>query len=114
MTTIAVKKTRAKSGGRRPGSKNKVTLEAREIARQYAGDAILTLVGLMTFASSDMARIAACNSILDRSFGRPGQSMQIIEAKPDMSGWSPRRIAAYHDLDLEQFVQIQQQLQEDF
>lgn len=114
MTAIAVKKPRKPGSGRKPGSKNKVTLEARALAQKHAGDAMLTLVGLMTFASTDMARIAACNSILDRAYGRPGQSVEIIETKPDMSGWSARRVAAYHDLDLEQFEQIQQQLQDDF
>lgn len=114
MTTIAVKKTRAKSGGRRPGSKNKTTLEARAVAIQHAGDAILTLVQLMSFSQSDNARIAAANSILDRAYGKPGQSMEIVEVKPDMRGWSARRIAAYNDLDLEQFEGMQKQLQDDF
>lgn len=114
MTAITAKKPRRPGSGRKPGSKNKVTLEAREIAQQHAGDAILTLASLMTFASTDMARIAAANSILDRAYGKPGQSMEIVEVKPDMRGWSARRIAAYNDLDLEQFEGMQKQLQDDF
>lgn len=113
-TVPAVKKPRKPGSGRKPGSKNKVTLEARAIAQQHAGDAILTLANLMTFASTDMARIAAANSILDRAYGKPGQSMEIIEVKPDMTGWSARRIAAYNDLDLEQFEAMQGRLQAEY
>jgi len=107
-------KPRPKTGGRKPGSKNKTTLEARALAQQYAGDAMLTLVGLMTHAQSDSARIAACNSILDRAYGKPSQAVQVIEMRPNFSGWSKDRLAAYHGLPVEEYRAIEDDIQASF
>ena len=40
-------------------------------ARPYAPAALAELVRIMTCSRSDHARVAACNALLDRAFGRP-------------------------------------------
>ena len=62
--------------GRPRGAKNKSTLELKGLAQQHTEDALKTLVEIMLSAeSSDKARVAAANSILDRGFGKPHQSI---------------------------------------
>lgn len=62
--------------GRPRGAKNKATLELKGLAQQHAEDALKTLVEIMLSAeSSDKARVAAANAILDRGFGKPHQSI---------------------------------------
>ena len=77
----------ARSGaGRHPGVSNKACAEVREIARQWGPEAIrkaAELAGLVIDdsgkptgqAESEQARIAALNIVLDRAYGRPGQSI---------------------------------------
>ncbi|HBW83715.1 MAG TPA: hypothetical protein DEF79_06705 [Gammaproteobacteria bacterium] len=70
-----------KHGGHRPGagrptgSFNKATREqgARlsDLAKSYTNIAFGTLVDVAINGSSDTARIAAANSILDRGYGKP-------------------------------------------
>lgn len=60
-----------KFGGRRAGTPNRLTFELREAARQYAGDALATLVGLMRHSRSEKMRLAASEALLDRGFGKP-------------------------------------------
>lgn len=46
----------------------------RSLARSYAGLSVRTLAGIVASqASSDAARVAAANSLLDRGFGKPEQ-----------------------------------------
>ena len=71
----------SKHGGRREGAgrpagvPNKATKEqgARlsELAKSYTDIAFSTLVEVAMSGSSDTARIAAANSILDRGYGKP-------------------------------------------
>lgn len=62
--------------GRPRGAKNKSTLELKGLAQQHTEDALKTLVEIMLSAeSSDKARVAAANAILDRGFGKPHQSI---------------------------------------
>lgn len=62
--------------GRPRGAKNKATLELKGLAQQHTEDALKTLVEIMLSAeSSDKARVAAANAILDRGFGKPHQSI---------------------------------------
>ncbi|MCP4252116.1 MAG: hypothetical protein GY775_01690 [Candidatus Scalindua sp.] len=49
----------------------------RELARTYTTAAIKTLAEIASNPnSSDNSRVAACNSILDRGFGKPMQHQQ--------------------------------------
>ncbi|MFA4974937.1 MAG: hypothetical protein WC683_20225 [bacterium] len=60
-------------GGRQKGSPNKATAEIREIARQYAPDAVQELARLSREAQSEQARVAAIKEILDRAYGKSTQ-----------------------------------------
>src|SRR5262245_48264061 len=66
----------AQNGGKRPGAgrkrgvPNMATAEIKEIARQYAPEAVGILANLMRKAQSEQARVAAAKEILDRGYGK--------------------------------------------
>jgi hypothetical protein len=66
-------------GGRKKGTPNRSTAEVRrpivELCRAYAPAAVHELARLAREASSETARIAACNAILDRAYGKAPQPM---------------------------------------
>jgi hypothetical protein len=68
-----------RGSGRKPGSPNKLKtsemLEIKELAQTYASAAIERLAHLAQKAQSEAASVAACNSILDRAYGKPAQVM---------------------------------------
>ena len=76
----------SKRGGARPGAgrkagvPNKATAEIKEIAQQYTDKAIKALADVVENSESDAARVSAANSILDRAYGRPSQSVAISGA----------------------------------
>ena len=48
--------------------------EVRELAREYTGEAVKTLVSIMTNPNSaPAARVSAANALLDRGYGKPPQ-----------------------------------------
>ena len=48
--------------------------EVKELARAHTGEAIQTLVSIMTNAkAAPAARVAAANALLDRGYGKPLQ-----------------------------------------
>ena len=61
--------------GRPKGSPNKATASIREAAQQYTDQALGVLAEVMTSGDSAAARVAAANSLLDRAYGRPAQSV---------------------------------------
>lgn len=73
-------------GGKRPGAgrkkgsvvratkENRGTIE--ELARQHTPMAIATLVAVASKSESDAARVAAANSLIDRGYGKPRQSIE--------------------------------------
>lgn len=63
--------------GRPKGSKNKATSELQCLARQYTAAAIAELARLSVGAESETARVAACNTLLDRGYGKPTQDVAI-------------------------------------
>ena len=57
-----------------PGGRPKVIAEVKELAREYTGEAIETLVSIMTSPkAAPAARVSAANSLLDRGYGKPPQ-----------------------------------------
>ena len=65
-----------KTGGRRRGSGNKVAHPVKELAQKHGAGAIETLRELMTDEGQPGAvRVSAANSILDRGYGKPPQSV---------------------------------------
>lgn len=106
-------------GGRAKGTLNKRTLEqgvtVSELAQKYAPEAIETLVQIMRVSESDPAKIAAANSLLDRGYGKPGQSLEIgnkdgkpfVTINPNMSDQDA--ISAYQqmrNLDYKEILMI--------
>lgn len=77
----------ARMGAGRPtGALNKATREqgARlsELAKSYTDIAFSTLVDVAINGSSDAARIAAANSILDRGYGKPKADLEEVVDLP--------------------------------
>jgi hypothetical protein len=70
-----------KTGGRVAGTPNKATAEVRDLARSYAPEAIRELARLAKEAVSEQARVSAINSLLDRGYGKPSQT---VEAGPEL------------------------------
>ena len=65
-----------KTGGRQPGSLNKVTAEIKELAGEHGPTALKELVRLATKAKAEPSRVSACKEILDRAYGKAPQSLE--------------------------------------
>ena len=72
-----------KAGGRQAGTPNKATAEVRALASEHGPAAIAELARLGTEAESEQARVSACNSILDRAYGKSRLSAPIEIDLPD-------------------------------
>ena len=72
-------------GGRSKGAANKATAEVRRIAADHAPAAIAELARLATEAQSETARIAACNTILDRAYGKAAANRPVVLDLPNTS-----------------------------
>jgi len=68
-----------KTGGRQPGSLNKVSADVRELAGQYGPAAIAELARLATEADSEQARVSACKEVLDRAYGKSPLNREPID-----------------------------------
>jgi hypothetical protein len=53
-----------------------VTADIRELARQYAPDALKELARLSVNAVSEAAKVAAIREILDRAYGKSSQALE--------------------------------------
>ena len=74
----------ARPGAGRPnGSRNKVTLEVRELALKHGPSALKNLVTLSQKAKSESVRLAAIREVLDRAYGRSPQAMEIMNLTPE-------------------------------
>src|SRR4249919_3994397 len=57
-----------------PGGRPKVVAEVKELARAHTGEAVQTLVSIMTNPKcAPAARVSAANALLDRGYGKPPQ-----------------------------------------
>ncbi len=75
-----------KTGGRKAGTLNKATADVRALAQQYAPEAVDELARLSTEADSESARVAAIKELLDRSYGRAKQAMELSADAGTMAG----------------------------
>jgi hypothetical protein len=62
-----------------PGGRTKAQIDVRTAAREYTQEAIDTLVLIMRNGKPSEAAMAA-NSLLDRGWGKPKQSVEVTEA----------------------------------
>ena len=66
-----------------PGGRPKVVAEIRDLAREHTTMAIETLREIASDKTQDpRARVAACNSLLDRGYGKPAQAISVQPAPP--------------------------------
>lgn len=69
-----------KSGGRKKGSLNKATAEAKrsleELARTHTATAMQALAHVADHGESEAARVSAATAILDRGYGKPKQALE--------------------------------------
>jgi hypothetical protein len=57
-----------------PGGRPKAIAEIRELAREHTGEAVETLMSIMTDPkAAPAARVSAANALLDRGYGKPPQ-----------------------------------------
>jgi hypothetical protein len=66
---------RKKTGGRKAGVPNKATAEIKAIAQQYGPRAIEVIAEIMEKSADPKARVSAANSLLDRGYGKPAQTI---------------------------------------
>lgn len=66
--------------GRPKGAVNKATADIKEAAQAYTEQALAVLVEVMQTGDSAAARVAAANSVLDRGYGKPKQSVEATGA----------------------------------
>ncbi len=67
----------ARPGAGRPkGGKNAATLELEALAKECAPAAMATLKIIALKGKSESARVAACQAILDRGYGKPRQALE--------------------------------------
>ena len=78
-----------------PGGRSRQNPKIRELAVENSEEALLTVVALMkNKRCAPSTRLAACNSILDRAYGKPGSSVELTgkdgtSLKPDhYEGWT--------------------------
>ena len=84
-----------------PGGRPKGGVEVRELARQHTAAAIRRLSHLMENGQSEQAQIMAANSLLDRGWGKPTQSIAgddnaplvMIDARAELIRFFDRLIA---------------------
>lgn len=61
-----------KTGGRKPGVRNKVTAEIKSLAQQY-GKAAFERIVAMTKSADERVALNACQEVLNRAYGKAPQ-----------------------------------------
>lgn len=75
-----------KGAGRKPGKVSEAKRNIAERAKEYGDQALQTLVNVATDnMAPHAARVSASNSLLDRGYGRPVQSMDLTSTDGTMS-----------------------------
>ncbi len=57
-----------------PSGRPKRSAEIRALARRHTASALAALIEIATQGSSESARVAAANALLDRGWGKPGSA----------------------------------------
>jgi hypothetical protein len=81
-----------KTGGRKPGTQNKATIEVKQAAQVFTAEAIETLAEIMRGQEQPAAaRVAAASAILDRGHGKPKQAVENSgpDGGPQVFTWQP-------------------------
>ena len=73
----------AKERAEKRGKVSKAKRELADMAKEYAEDALLTLVEIARGNSAASARVSAAVAILDRAYGKPTQALE--HSTPDNS-----------------------------
>ena len=71
---------RGRSGN--PGGRPKTLVDVRDLARTQTELAVATLAQIAEHGVSEMARIAAANSLLDRGWGKPPVALELRQPEP--------------------------------
>lgn len=80
-------KGRSGNPGGRPKSK-----ELRDLCRSYTAEAVKELGRLAMKAKGEMTRVIAIRELLDRSYGRPLQGIEVMgDERPDSPGAANQR-----------------------
>jgi hypothetical protein len=79
----AGRKRGSKIPARLPPVKAEIKQELRELAREYSGKALETLVKICESGENETARVAAANALLDRGYGKPSQHVDLAVSKYD-------------------------------
>jgi hypothetical protein len=69
-------------GGRQKGTRNHATAEIKELARNYAPEAVQTLARIMREGDSDTSKIAAAKELIDRGYGKATQPISGADGGP--------------------------------
>lgn len=85
---MAGSKPGERRGGRQAGTPNRVTVELRQAAGAYTGEALETLATIMRQGQSETARISAATALLDRAHGKPAQAAPTAMDDSDRD-WGP-------------------------
>ncbi len=64
--------------GRKKGSRNKATADVKALAQKYGAEAIDALASIMRKGDSDKAKAAAAKELLDRGYGKPHQTQDLV------------------------------------
>jgi len=68
---------KAKTGGRRKGTPNKITADLKALASAHGPEAIEEILVIARSAENETTRLAAWRELLDRGYGRPAQFSEI-------------------------------------
>jgi hypothetical protein len=79
-----------------PGGRPREIGDVRELARSHTAESVETLATIMRSGKSEVARITAATSLLDRGWGRPAQVLDV----------SHREAADVAELSYEELTEI--------
>ena len=90
-----------------PGGKRKIDYAVRDMAKVYTPEALAVLRRIMKQSPDDRARVAAANSLLDRGWGKPAQSVDITNSDGSMSAAWMAAVKSIDGVDEAQEQQVE-------
>lgn len=68
--------------GRKPGVRNKITKDVKDLAQEFGEEAIKALVEIVRDGEAPhAARVAAIKEVLDRGYGKSKQGLEVTGAE---------------------------------